>query len=128
VDGLADTPTSGTSSLRKFRLQIEGELVFRRGQFSLIVGPTGSGKTSLLMALLGEIHFIPAGPGSWFNLPRGGGVAFAAQESWVLSQTIKDNIIFGSPYNEERYHKGKSELLSRDSEATILPQYCISVH
>lgn len=54
-----------------------------------IVGPTGSGKTSLLMALLGEMRYTPLQDGSWFNLPRHGGVAFAPQESWVLNATIK---------------------------------------
>lgn len=37
----------------------------------------------------GEMHFVEAGPGSWFNLPRAGGVAYAAQESWVMNATIK---------------------------------------
>lgn len=40
-------------SRRNFRLRIEQELVFKRGGINLIIGPTGSGKTSLLMALLG---------------------------------------------------------------------------
>ena len=56
---------------------------------NLIVGPTGSGKTSLLMALLGEMHYIPSGPDSFVSLPREGGVAYAAQESWVQNDTIK---------------------------------------
>ncbi|EMD41584.1 hypothetical protein CERSUDRAFT_110134 [Gelatoporia subvermispora B] len=90
---------------RKFTLRVEEELVFERGHFNLIVGPTGSGKTSLLMALLGEMHYIPAGPSSYISLPREGGVAYAAQESWVQNETIRDNIIFGSPYDEERYNK-----------------------
>ena len=38
---------------RNFTLRIDDELVFKRGKVNLIVGPTGSGKTSLLMALLG---------------------------------------------------------------------------
>ena len=42
-----------TPSRRKFRLQIQEEVIFRRGCTNLIIGPTGSGKTSLLMALLG---------------------------------------------------------------------------
>jgi len=67
---------------------------------------SGSGKTSVLMALLGEMHFMPSTVDSWFNLPRGGGVAYAAQESWVQNDTIKENIIFGAPYDEERYQKG----------------------
>ncbi|EMD41587.1 hypothetical protein CERSUDRAFT_79219 [Gelatoporia subvermispora B] len=90
---------------RRFTLRVEEELIFKRSHFNLIVGPTGSGKTSLLMALLGEMHHIPAGPSSYVSLPREGGVAYAAQESWVQNETIRDNIIFGSPYDEERYSK-----------------------
>ncbi|KAH9951515.1 hypothetical protein B0H21DRAFT_775731 [Amylocystis lapponica] len=90
---------------RNFRLRIYDALTFKRGQINLILGPTGSGKTSLLMALMGEMHHVDSGPTSHFNLPRSGGVAYAAQESWVLSETIRDNIIFGAPYDEERYNK-----------------------
>lgn len=93
---------------RNFTLRIEDEVLFHRGRFNLIVGPTGSGKTSLLMALLGELHYIPNGPDSFVSLPRAGGVAYAAQESWVQNETIKDNILFGAPYDEERYNKGGS--------------------
>lgn len=35
------------------------------------------------------MHFVPLGPESWYNLPREGGVAFAAQESWVQNETIR---------------------------------------
>lgn len=78
-----------TPSRRKFCLRIYDELVFKKGAINLIIGPTGCGKTSLLMALLGEMHFKPMTPGSWFNLPRAGGVAYAAQESWVQNETIR---------------------------------------
>ena len=84
---------------------------------------SGCGKTSLLMALLGEyscfqtanvtwpvrkgeMHLIPSNGNSWFNLPRGGGIAYSAQESWVQNATIRENIIFGSPYDEKRYQQG----------------------
>ncbi|CDO77193.1 hypothetical protein BN946_scf184747.g6 [Trametes cinnabarina] len=90
---------------RNFTLRIEDEVIFKRGKINLIVGPTGSGKTSLLMALLGELHYIPTGPDSFVSLPRSGGVAYAAQESWVQNETIRDNILFGAPYDEERYNK-----------------------
>ncbi|KAJ7283151.1 hypothetical protein C8J57DRAFT_1498229 [Mycena rebaudengoi] len=100
-----DTDGALTPSRRKFLLKIEEELIFERGRINLVVGPTGSGKTSLLHALLGEMHWIPSSPDSWYNLPRGAGVAYAAQESWVLNDTIKDNIIFDTPLDEERYKK-----------------------
>ncbi|RXW21499.1 hypothetical protein EST38_g4368 [Candolleomyces aberdarensis] len=88
-----------------FKLTVPGELRFMEGKINLIVGPTGSGKTSLLMALLGEMHFAPSEPDSSFNLPRAGGVAFAVQESWVQNETIRENILFHSTYDEERYKK-----------------------
>ncbi|KAH9854915.1 multidrug resistance-associated ABC transporter [Lenzites betulinus] len=90
---------------RNFTLRIEEDVIFKRGKVNLIVGPTGSGKTSLIMALLGELHYIPTGPESFVSLPRAGGIAYAAQESWVQNETIRDNILFGAPYDEERYNK-----------------------
>ena len=56
----------------------------------------------------GEMHFIPSTPDAWFSLPRDGGVAYAAQESWVQNETIRDNILFGFPYDEQRYKKGNT--------------------
>ncbi|GJE87808.1 multidrug resistance-associated ABC transporter [Phanerochaete sordida] len=103
VEG-AGSVTPGASR-RAFKLHIDDELVFKRGHINLIVGPTGSGKTSLLMALLGEMHYLPMGPNSYVSLPRAGGIAYHAQESWVLNETIRNNILFGSPFEQERYDK-----------------------
>ncbi|KAJ7290142.1 P-loop containing nucleoside triphosphate hydrolase protein [Mycena rebaudengoi] len=100
-----DSDGSRTPNQRQFLLQIPEPLLFKRGGFNLIVGPTGSGKSSLLLALLGEMHFIAPSPDSWFNLPRDDGVAYAAQQSWVQNATIKDNIVFGAPFDLERYNK-----------------------
>ncbi|KAI0373552.1 P-loop containing nucleoside triphosphate hydrolase protein [Pilatotrama ljubarskyi] len=100
-------PAGGSApQSRRFVLNIDGELLFKRGRINLIVGPTGCGKTSLLMALLGmspSMHAKPSGPESFVSLPRSGGLAYAAQESWVLSDTIQNNILFGAVYDEERY-------------------------
>ncbi|CAE6479744.1 unnamed protein product [Rhizoctonia solani] len=108
-------PGTPTPSRRNFRLHIDEEVLFRRGKINMVVGPTGCGKTSLLMALLGEMHFVPSSPDSWFSLPRGGGVAYAAQEAWVQNETIRENIIFGAEFDEERYKKVISQCgLERD--------------
>ena len=74
-------------------LRVNEEVLFKRGCINLIVGPTGSGKTSLLMALLGEMHYIPLARDSFCKLPRSGGVAYAAQESWVQNETIRVSIV-----------------------------------
>jgi ABC-type multidrug transport system fused ATPase/permease subunit len=77
------------SHRRRFRLVIEDEILFKRGQINLIAGQTGSGKTSMLMALLGEMHYTPLNSSSFFSLPRDKGVAYHAQDSWILNETIK---------------------------------------
>ncbi|KAJ7067894.1 hypothetical protein C8F01DRAFT_1116132 [Mycena amicta] len=109
-----------TPSRQRFTLRITDDLFFKRGGINLVLGPTGCGKTSLLMALLGEMHFVPVSPLSWYNLPRSGGVAYAAQESWVLNETIRDNILFGAEYEEERYNKVLFQCaLERDLELFV---------
>lgn len=60
----------------------------------------------MLMALLGEMHFLPMRSDSWYGLPREKGIAYAAQESWVQNDTIRGNILFGAQYDEERYKAG----------------------
>ncbi|EJC97738.1 P-loop containing nucleoside triphosphate hydrolase protein [Fomitiporia mediterranea MF3/22] len=117
-----DTPKtkeSGTPrkhhTRKHFSLRFDDEVTFKPGQINLIVGPTAAGKTSVLLALLGEMYCKPHGVGSWYNLPRDGGIAYAPQESWVLNATIRDNILFGEPYNEDRYKKVISQCaLERD--------------
>ena len=52
------------------------------------------------------MHFMPSSIDSWYNLPRGQGIAYVAQESWVQNETIRDNILFGAPYEEDRYREG----------------------
>ncbi|WWC87878.1 uncharacterized protein L201_002776 [Kwoniella dendrophila CBS 6074] len=86
-----------------FNLRIPN-VTFVKGKINLITGPTGSGKSSLLKALVGELHFEQK-QGSFFHLPREGGVSYAAQESWCMSDSIKDNILFGEPYEHDRYVK-----------------------
>ncbi|KAF4617372.1 hypothetical protein D9613_005686 [Agrocybe pediades] len=106
-----------TPSRREFKLRTKDKLIFKKHGINLIIGPTGSGKTSILMALLGEMHFVPSNPDSWFNLPREGGIAYAAQESWVQNETIRNNILFRTPYDDVRYKKViKQCALERDLE------------
>ena len=52
------------------------------------------------------MHFVSTTPDSWFGLPRQEGVAYAAQESWVQNETIRNNILFGTPFDESRYNQG----------------------
>lgn len=46
--------------------------------------------------LLGEMHYEKTADSS-FSLPRTGGVAYADQQSWLQNETLRENILFGSP-------------------------------
>ncbi|XP_019172874.1 PREDICTED: ABC transporter C family member 4-like [Ipomoea nil] len=69
----------------------------RKGELAAIVGTVGSGKSSLLASLLGELHK------STGRVRVCGTTAYVAQTSWIQNATVQDNILFGSPMNIERY-------------------------
>lgn len=104
-----------SASAKDFKLK-DLNITFKPGKLNVVIGPTGAGKTSLLLALLGEME-LTAGhvhlPGmiprdDLVIDPRTGlteSVAFCSQSAWLLNDTIKNNIIFASPFNQERYDK-----------------------
>ncbi|ORY64744.1 P-loop containing nucleoside triphosphate hydrolase protein [Leucosporidium creatinivorum] len=67
-----------------------------RGQLVCVVGPIGSGKSSLLQGLIGEMRKT-----------RGevifGDIAYSAQSAWLQNATVRENIVFGRPFDEKRY-------------------------
>ncbi|KAG1750553.1 uncharacterized protein EDB91DRAFT_1108133 [Suillus paluster] len=83
---------------------------FPEGELSLITGPTASGKTALLMALLGEMTTISGKltiSKNTSKIDENGlmhSISYAAQSPWLRHQSIKDNILFGQRYDEERYN------------------------
>ncbi|MCJ1469079.1 hypothetical protein MMC07_007712 [Pseudocyphellaria aurata] len=95
---------------------IDLDITFQVGQLNIVAGPTGSGKTSLLMALLGEMTLLSGGvylPGGHSREdmkanPDTGlteSVAYCAQQAWLVNDTIKQNILFASPWDESRYQR-----------------------
>ncbi|KAG8874447.1 hypothetical protein FRB98_008435 [Tulasnella sp. 332] len=73
---------------------------FPTGKLSLITGATGSGKSSLLNALLGEMYCTSGR----VHLDKSHhAVAYAAQLPWLQHATIRDNIVFRSPFDPARY-------------------------
>ncbi|KAL2755097.1 hypothetical protein ACRALDRAFT_2106706 [Sodiomyces alcalophilus JCM 7366] len=91
---------------------------FPTGELSVVSGKTGSGKSLLLAAILGEADllagkiYVPNPPsrderydhkahrGNWI-LPTS--IAFVAQIPWIENATLRDNILFGLPMDEDRY-------------------------
>ncbi|PWA02834.1 hypothetical protein BB558_001011 [Smittium angustum] len=78
---------------------------FPVGQVSLLSGPVGSGKSSLLRALVGEMQLIEG----QINIPVSGDgntlfkVGYVPQEPWLRNASVRENILFGQKYDQERY-------------------------
>ncbi|KAJ6796498.1 ABC transporter C family member 2-like [Iris pallida] len=70
------------------------------GSLVAIVGSTGEGKTSLVSAMIGE---LPPKPDTNTNVTIRGRVAYVPQVSWIFNATVRDNILFGSPFQPLRY-------------------------
>ncbi|KAF8549145.1 P-loop containing nucleoside triphosphate hydrolase protein [Imleria badia] len=118
--GSATPSTTGTPR-GKFVL-LDLALSFPEGELSLVCGKLGSGKTLLLLALLGEADVLAgqvvcprsppnilagfsekiASPENWVVR---GVCAFVPQTAWLRNASIKDNILFNLPFDEERYQK-----------------------
>ncbi|XP_073802375.1 ATP-binding cassette sub-family C member 9 isoform X11 [Danio rerio] len=88
------------------------------GQLTMIVGQVGCGKSSLLLAMLGEMQTI-SGKVYWSNKNRYS-VAYATQKSWLLNATVEENITFGSPFNKQRY-KAVIDACSLQPDIDLLP-------
>ncbi|KAL9086196.1 MAG: hypothetical protein Q9165_007261 [Trypethelium subeluteriae] len=83
----------------KFALQ-NMDTRIAKSSLTLVIGPVGSGKSTLCKALLGE---IPFSEGSMVSSTRFPHVGFCDQTTFLSNGTIRDNIVGFSPFNSDRY-------------------------
>jgi ATP-binding cassette subfamily C (CFTR/MRP) protein 10 len=76
-----------------------------KGSFVAVIGEVGSGKTSLLNSLLGEMRCVHG------SILLNGSVAYVPQVPWLLSGTVRENILFGKPFDSKRFSKFASSTL-----------------
>ncbi|XP_018045577.1 PREDICTED: multidrug resistance-associated protein 4-like [Atta colombica] len=81
------------NTLENLNLEIE------KGKLYAVIGMVGSGKSSFLSAILGEISLTEG------QVKVNGGVSYASQEAWVFGATVRQNILFGQSYERQRYQK-----------------------
>ena len=89
----------------KPELKRENEFILDKIKFTLpsqsltvITGPVGSGKSTLLSAIAGEVSDIIG------TITSQGTLVYVPQIAWVFSGTIRENILFGQPYDESKYN------------------------
>ena len=84
------------------------------GTLVSIVGQVGTGKSSFLMAMLGEMEKLNG------NARLQGSVAFVPQIPWMQNETLKNNILFGAPEDPHRY-QDVLRACAMESDIKILP-------
>ncbi|XP_023539249.1 putative ABC transporter C family member 15 isoform X2 [Cucurbita pepo subsp. pepo] len=87
------TPESINPSLDQINLKV------KRGMKVAICGTVGSGKSSLLSCILGEIEKLSG------TVKISGTKAYVPQSPWILSGNIKENILFGNEYEHTKYNR-----------------------
>ncbi|VDB90127.1 unnamed protein product [Peniophora sp. CBMAI 1063] len=85
-----------------------------RGKLVAVVGAVGSGKSSLLQALIGEMRRTAG------SVTFGGSIAYCSQVPWIQNATIRDNICFGRPFVADRYWKAVKDSCL-ESDLDVLP-------
>ncbi|TID23587.1 abc metal ion transporter [Venturia nashicola] len=89
--------TWGSSDSKKVLSNIN--FVARKGELNCIVGRVGSGKSSLLQAILGDLHKVNG------EVSVRGTVAYVAQNAWIMNASVKDNVLFGHRFDPKFYDR-----------------------
>lgn len=73
------------------------DLEVKKGQLVAIIGSVGSGKSSLLSAILGDLFKVSG------KVQVNGKVAYVSQTAWIVNATAKENIVFGKTHHDDKY-------------------------
>lgn len=79
-----------------------------------VIGEVGGGKSSLLNVILKELPIIDG------QMTLTGKISFACQEPWLFVGTVRQNILFGSPYDEQRY-KDVVKVCALEDDLALFP-------
>ncbi|XP_055033571.2 ATP-binding cassette sub-family C member 5 [Misgurnus anguillicaudatus] len=98
-----ESPQSTISSTQSMRPPLHKtlhriDLCIRKGSLVGVCGGVGSGKSSLLSALLGQMTLLGG------SVAVNGDLAYVAQQAWILNDSLRENILFGKEYIEEKYN------------------------
>ncbi|XP_075236316.1 ATP-binding cassette sub-family C member 4-like isoform X2 [Lycorma delicatula] len=89
--------------------------IFQESSLVGVIGSVGSGKSSFLQLILGEIEVLNG------SIEVKGTVSYASQEAWIFNGSIKQNILFGLPFDKKRY-KEVTKVCALERDFELLPR------
>ena len=75
------------------------DIQVKKGSLVAVVGPVGCGKSSLVSAILGNLHKLSG------RVSCDPSVAYVAQQAWIQNATVEKNILFHAPMDEDYYDR-----------------------
>lgn len=93
---LADQTSTPSGSVSRPTLT-NIQLLILEGNLTAIVGRIGQGKSSLLSAILGEMYKLEG------TVRTYGNIAYVPQQAWIVNATVRENILLGKPFDQEKY-------------------------
>jgi ATP-binding cassette subfamily C (CFTR/MRP) protein 1 len=100
---------------RAYKTLSDIHLNIKKGELVGVVGTVGSGKSSLLTAILGEMYLTEGS----LAIANGQRIAYCDQRPWIVNATVKDNILFGRDYNEALFYRA-IHVAAMDDDLKIL--------
>jgi len=80
------------------RILEDVSLSIPKGKLTIVIGPTASGKSTLVSAIVGEADVTEGS-----RVVHNGPMAFVPQDAWIQNATVRENITFGQTFDEEWY-------------------------
>ncbi|XP_041813283.1 ATP-binding cassette sub-family C member 12 isoform X2 [Chelmon rostratus] len=85
-----------------------------KGKLLGVCGNVGSGKTSLISSILEQMHLLQG------SITADGTFAYVSQLAWIFHGTVKENILMGEPFDEDKYNR-VVDVCSLRPDLTVLP-------
>ncbi|XP_026672772.1 sodium leak channel non-selective protein [Ceratina calcarata] len=112
LEKLNEPPERTTEDVK---VLFEIEFGARKGGLVGICGHVGSGKSSLLLAALGQLKMTSGG-----HVSREGCCAYVSQQAWIVNATFRENILFGNQFDARRYYQALT-VCSLKEDLNVLP-------
>ncbi|CAB4004432.1 multidrug resistance-associated 5 [Paramuricea clavata] len=102
--GRGGPPGRGGPAPEEFKTQLiktlfDVNVTFNKGKLIGICGGVGSGKSSLINAILAQMNLVEG------SVSVNGSMAYVAQQAWLMNASVMENIVFGQAFKPGRYEK-----------------------